>query len=173
MQQTVQEASSKIRDGEQLQRQRKLVSAKIIVWFRLYGLNMSLPSSSTQKFTAVGKSVCWRRSESAVVFREILQWSNGHQWRWPYRSFQHISDRCERSMSGRKWFWKTDESQFEIYPLHGNCTLEMFTARLRIREAVLYREDIFEFVSRRDECINPLGDCIEKLWYFMGMTELQ
>jgi len=56
----------------------KIVPAKIIVWFRLSGLNMFLPHSSPQKFTAVGRGVWWRRNESGVVYREnCAQFYNG------------------------------------------------------------------------------------------------
>jgi hypothetical protein len=125
----------------------KIVHTKITVWFILYGFNMSPPPppnrNSPPLVEVCGDGVMRVQCTYIGKLCGVLQWSNGHPWRWPYRSVQHISDRCERCTSGRNWFWETDESQFEIYPLHGNCTLEMFTARLWIQEADLYREDVF------------------------------
>ena len=47
-----------------------------------------------------------RRAHRSAQAHEEWMWTH-HEW--------------------RNWFWKTDKSQFEIYPIHWSCPLELYT----------------------------------------------
>jgi hypothetical protein len=48
----------------------------------------------------------------------------GGVWR-SYRSAQAHEEWMWKHHEWRNWFWKTDKSQFEIYPVHWSCPSEL------------------------------------------------